>query len=62
MFLNELHVRFVQLYLVMWILSSIVLDILLVFFFFGFGRKVKKVEEGDAAPKSEKISEAFQTC
>ena len=55
MFLNELHVRFVQLYLVMSISSSIVLDILL---FLDFGRKVKKVEEGDSAPpkKSPKLS------
>jgi hypothetical protein len=49
MFLNELHVRFAQLYLVMSISSLIVLYILL--FFFDFGRKVKKVEEGDSAPE-----------
>ncbi len=46
----------VQLYLVMSISSSIVLDSLP--FFLDFGRKVKKVEEGDSAPpkKSPKLS------
>ena len=53
MFLNELHVRFVQLYLVMSISKCLIFDC-----FLDIGRKVKKVEEGDSAPpqKSPKLS------
>ena len=57
--MNELHVRFVQLYLLMSISSSIVLDILL---FLDFGRKVKKVEQGDSVPpnKIPKLTKASE--
>ena len=53
MFLNELHVRFVQLYLVMSISKCLIFDC-----FLDIGRKVKKVEERDSAPpkKSPKLS------